>query len=162
MPADKIEPTFVAVQPNSTPADVAEARLSPPGSLLDLINRDLRGQADESDRLALRSNPGVWLSALYSTLHSLDDQIKDRDAAMDLELKLPDRSESFRDRLREHRSWRSKVIHFRGLVQFRIQQVRELIPHDDLKRLLHDGSMLDPEDPDAIRAWQKKIRQTLG
>lgn len=158
----KIEGQFVAVPSETVPPNVAEHRLTAPGAILELLNRDLRGQADEGDLLALRSDPNRWLNLLYNTLHSLDQQIKDRDLDIDRELSRDERSPSYATKVEDHRRWRKKVLHFRSIVFARIGEVRALIPDDDLRALLTEGAQLDPEDSLAVTKWQHRARQLVA
>jgi hypothetical protein len=138
------------------------ALLTPPRYLLDLVNADLRGKIGVGDRQRLTEDPQRWLGILGSVLRSVEDQMRERRSALDAELQRPVRSEGWREMQTEYDAWLRKARDFQRLVQTRIQQVRTLLPDDDLIALLHDALTLPvPEGPE-WSGWRDRARRALG
>lgn len=133
-----------------------------PGTLLELVNQDLGGKLDEAGALALRSDPRRWLGVLYGTLRSVDGQIEARDSTVERELERESRGPGFDEKRKRHAAWKRRAVYFRRRVLDRISYVRELMPEDDLKALLLEGTAIDVNNSSAVRDWQERARRVLA
>lgn len=141
---------------------VAEQQHHAYDEFLKLVNDDLAGRISPDGALALRSDLHRWLGVLYATRKSVEDQISERDRAMNAELEEDERAGDFAHKAAEHRKWRRKAIRFRLVVKDRINQVRGMLPEDDLRTLLFQALQLGATDAEGFQQWQEKARRVLA
>lgn len=130
--------------------------------MLDLVNRDLRGQLLPNELTALQDNPAVWLNLLYGIVQSLNEQLRTRERAIEFDLYSTDRGSDFTERLRKHSAWKRRTEHLHGVALRRVAFVRAMIPDGDLRVLLLEACELVPDDIDSVRAWQARVREFLA
>lgn len=154
----------IQVQAQAGQVPAAPSALAVPRQLVELVNADLRGRISTGDRERLTEDPQRWLGVLGSVLQSVRDQISDRAKNLDVELARPERSVAWDEIKRQHNEWLRKARHFERMVNARIDDVRRLVPDDDVCALLHDGAQIDPTTGEGAHAWfvwQARARRAL-
>ena len=129
---------------------------------LQLVNQDLAGRITAEGACTLRADLHRWLGVLYAVRKSVGDQINDRDRVIETGLEKEVRSSDFAMKVTEHRTWLRKANRFRMVIKDRINQVRGMLPEDDLRTLLFQAVQIGAEDAEGIRAWQEKARRVLA
>lgn len=143
------------------PQGAYQKPLAPTGTLLELVNAELRGNLDPAGVEALRSDPSAWLNVLYRALANVKDQIERKNEEMNRELASPKRSAGYEHKAKAHKSWMTRVRYFERILKKKISEVRKLVLDDDVKLILLDGITLNPTKPEDIKAWQARAEKAL-